>query len=243
MSSNMVNEQQLATYVNETRPRFEDLLGQMVTVPSISMDPARATDMRRMAELAIQYLTDLGAVAQIIETGGYPIISGGWTTGSQHPTITIYNHMDVQPAQEPEWKQEPFAFKNENGIYRGRGATDDKGPALSAMLGARFAIEQGLPINIRFLWELEEEIGSPHFADGLKNHVAVPCPDSVLVSDTIWIAKGCPAIPYGLRGLLGARLAEAGGSVPGPEVELRYLRRPQAELSRRAGHPPDEPIS
>ncbi len=206
MSSNMVNEQQLATYVNETRPRFEDLLGQMVTVPSISMDPARATDMRRMAELAIQYLTDLGAVAQIIETGGYPIVSGGWTTGAQHPTITIYNHMDVQPAQEPEWKQEPFAFKNENGIYRGRGATDDKGPALSAMLGARFAIEQGLPINIRFLWELEEEIGSPHFADGLKNHVAVPCPDSVLVSDTIWIAKGCPAIPYGLRGLLGARL-------------------------------------
>ena len=76
---------------------------------------------------------------------------------------------------------------------RGRGATDDKGPALSVLLGARFAIDQGLPINIRFLWELEEEIGSPHFAVGLRQRALVPCPDSVVVSDTIWIAKGQPA--------------------------------------------------
>src|SRR3972149_6296627 len=158
-TSNMVNKQQLQTYVNGARSRFEDMLGQMGGVRSISMDPSRAGDMRRMADLAVQYLTDLGADAQIVETGGYPIASGGWMTGVHHPTVTIYNHMDVQPAQELEWKQEPFAFKNENGMYRGRGATDDKGPALSALLGARFAIEQGLPINIRFLWELEEEIG------------------------------------------------------------------------------------
>jgi hypothetical protein len=142
----------------------------------------------------------------LVETGGYPIVSAGWMTGAHHPTVTIYNHMDVQPAQEPEWTQAPFAFKNENGLYHGRGATDDKGPALSALFGARYAIEQGVPINIRFLWELEEEIGSPHFAAGLKNREAIPRPDSVVVSDTIWIAKGKPAMPYGLRGLLGARL-------------------------------------
>ena len=70
--------------------------------------------------------------------------------------------------------QAPFAFKNENGMYHGRGATDDKGPALSALFGARYAIEQGVPINIRFLWELEEEIGSPNFAAGLKNREAIP---------------------------------------------------------------------
>jgi acetylornithine deacetylase/succinyl-diaminopimelate desuccinylase-like protein len=162
----MINDRQLKTFINETRSRFEELLGQMVQVPSISMDPSRAGDMRRMADLAVQYLTDLGADAQIVETGGYPLVSGGWMTGAQHPTVTIYNHMDVQPAQEPEWKQDPFVFRNEGGIYRGRGATDDKGPALSALFGARFAIEQGVPINIRFLWELEEEIGSPHFEAG-----------------------------------------------------------------------------
>ena len=201
-----INDRHLATYVTETRPGFEDLLGQMVEIPSISMDPAKAPDIRRMAECARQVLAGLGAEAQIVETGGYPIVSGGWITGAQHPTVTIYNHMDVQPAQEPEWKQAPFAFKNENGLYHGRGATDDKGPALSALFGARYAIEQGVPINVRFLWELEEEIGSPHFAAGMKNRAAIPRPDSVVVSDTIWLAKGKPAMPYGLRGLLGARL-------------------------------------
>jgi Acetylornithine deacetylase/Succinyl-diaminopimelate desuccinylase and related deacylases len=193
----MIDRTRLERYVTDSRPRFEDLLGQMVEIPSISMDPAKASDIRRMVDLARQVLTDLGAEVQIVETGGYPIVSGGWTTGAHHPTVTIYNHMDVQPAQEPEWTQAPFAFKNENGLYRGRGATDDKGPALSALFGARYAIEQGFQINVRFLWELEEEIGSPHFAAGLKNRTAIPRPDSVVVSDTIWLAKGKPAMPYG----------------------------------------------
>jgi acetylornithine deacetylase/succinyl-diaminopimelate desuccinylase-like protein len=208
----VVNQHSLDTYVADHRRLFEDLLGQMVEIPSISMDPAKAPDIRRMASFAQQVLTDSGAEATIVETGGYPIVSGGWTTGAHHPTVTVYNHLDVQPAQEPEWKQEPFAFKKEDGLYHGRGATDDKGPALAAMLGARYAIEQGVPINIRFLWELEEEIGSPHFAVGLKDHAAIPKPDSVVVSDTIWIAKGRPAMPYGLRGLLGARLTLRTGS-------------------------------
>jgi len=221
----------LDKYVLGSRRRFEDLLGQMVEIPSISMDPARSSDVRRMATVAAQVLTDLGVEARIVETGGYPIVSGGWMTGVHHPTATIYNHMDVQPAQEPEWKQEPFAFRNENGIYRGRGATDDKGPALSALLGARFAIEQGLPINIRFLWELEEEIGSPHFAAGLKDRVGIPRPDSVVVSDTIWIAKGRPAMPYGLRGLLGARLTLRTGSKDAHSgVTGGAARNPLAEL-------------
>lgn len=227
----MVNEGTLHTFVEGSRSRFEDLLGQMVEVPSISMDPSRATDVRRMAELAVQMLTDLGAEAQIVETSGHPIVSGGWTTGAHHPTVTIYNHLDVQPAQEPEWQQDPFAFKKENGIYRGRGATDDKGPALAAMFGARFAIDQGLPINIRFLWELEEEIGSPNFAAGLKNHAAIPRPDSVVISDTIWIANGRPAMPYGLRGLLGARLTLRTGTKDAHSgVTGGAARNPLAEL-------------
>jgi acetylornithine deacetylase/succinyl-diaminopimelate desuccinylase-like protein len=230
-----VNADQLDSYVAASRVRFEDLLGQMVEIPSISMDPANANDIRRMAIMAKQVLTDLGAEVQIVETGGYPIVSGGWTTSGHHPTVTIYNHMDVQPAQEPEWKQEPFAFKNENGMYRGRGATDDKGPALSALLGARFAVEQGLPVNIRFLWELEEEIGSPHFAAGLKNRAGIPRPDSVVVSDTIWIAKGRPAMPYGLRGLIGARLTLRTGSKDAHSgVTGGAARNPLAELMELA---------
>lgn len=201
----MVDERRIQSFVKAIRPRYEDFLAQMVQVPSVSMDPARASDMRRMAALAAACLREVGAEATIVETGGYPLVSGGWTVGAQCPTVAIYNHLDVQPAQEPEWKRQPFTFKKEGGLYHGRGATDDKGPALAALFGALCAIDQGVPLNIRFLWELEEEIGSPHFATALNNRKAIPPPDSVVVSDTIWIAKDRPAVPYGLRGLLGAR--------------------------------------
>jgi len=227
----MATQQQLEAYVNDRRAQYEDLLGRMVEIPSISMDPSRTNDIRRMADMAAQVLAQMGAESRIVETGGYPIVSGGWTAGAQYPTVTIYNHLDVQPAQEPEWRQEPFAFKCEDGMYHGRGATDDKGPALSALFGARFAIDQGLPINIRFLWELEEEIGSPHFATGLKQRAEVPRPDSVVVSDTIWIAKDRPAMPYGLRGLIGARLSLRTGSKDAHSgVTGGAARNPLAEL-------------
>ena len=81
-----------------------------------------------------------------------------------------------------------------------------KGPALTALLAARYAVEQGARLNIRFLWELEEEIGSPNFPDVLQQSDSVPRSDSVLVSDTIWLARDRPAIPCGLRGLLAARI-------------------------------------
>lgn len=202
----------LLQYLADNRSRFEDLLGSMVEVPSVSMDPERVKDVRRMAELGAQILKDFGAEAQVIETGGHPLVSGGWTTGAKHPTVTIYNHLDVQPAQEPEWKQDPFAFLKDDGIYHGRGTTDDKGPALTALLAAKFAIDQGLPLNIRFLWELEEEIGSPHFAKTLRNRDAIPKPDSVVISDTIWISNDQPAIAVGLRGLLAVRCSLVTGS-------------------------------
>src|SRR4026207_2154303 len=227
----MTMQHQLEVYVRENRKRFEDLLGQMVNIPSISMDPAKANDMRRMATLARQVLSDAGAEAQTAETGGSPFVSAGWMPGAHYPTVTVYNHIDVQPAQEPEWQRDPFVFQNEGGIYRGRGANDHKGPALSVLFGARFAIDQGVPINIRFLWELEEEIGSPHFGVGLKQRAEVPCPDSVVVSDTIWIAKGQPAMPYGLRGLIGARLSLRTGSKDAHSgVTGGAARNPLAEL-------------
>ena len=129
---------------------------------------------------------------------------GLWATTTQRSPF--YNHLDVQPADEPEWLHHPFTFEKESDRYRGRGTTDDKGPALTALFAARYAIDEKLPLNIRFLWELEEEIGSPNFAEVLRQPELVPRSDSVLVSDTIWVAKQRPAIPCGLRGLLSARM-------------------------------------
>ena len=196
----------LESYIRSVRPQFEDMLGHAVEIPSVSSDPARRKDMARMATVAAQYGRSLGARVRTVTTKGYPVVSGGWQVGKQYPTLTIYNHLDVQPAQEPEWKQDPFIFRKQRDTYRGRGTTDDKGPALAALLAARYAVEQGVALNIRFLWELEEEIGSPNFQDALDQRSAVPRPDSVLVSDTIWVSRQRPAISTGLRGLLGARL-------------------------------------
>jgi acetylornithine deacetylase/succinyl-diaminopimelate desuccinylase-like protein len=120
--------------------------------------------------------------------------------------VTIYNHLDVQPANEPQWKREPFVFHNENDRYFGRGTTDDKGPALSALFGVRQALQANIPINVQFIWELEEEIGSPNFEHFMKANASRLRTDSILVSDTIWIARGKPAVAYGLRGLAPFRL-------------------------------------
>jgi acetylornithine deacetylase/succinyl-diaminopimelate desuccinylase-like protein len=224
-------DEQLNSYIQSNRRKFEDALGQLVEVPSVSMDPERAADMQRAATLASQLLHDLGAEAQVIQTKGHPIVAGGWTVDPSFPMVTVYNHLDVQPAQEPEWRQSPFAFKNEQGLYQGRGATDDKGPALSALLGARYALDQGAKLNIRFLWELEEEIGSPNFADALSDQAIFPKPDSVVVSDTIWISKSQPAMAYGLRGLLAVKLSLRTGTV-GAHSGLTggAARNPLAEL-------------
>src|SRR6266849_6154687 len=123
-----------------------------------AVSPAR---LRRGAAVAVEYLTTLGTQATIVETGGHPLVVGGWIGNPAWPTVAVYNHLDVQPAIEPEWTREPFKFAVEGEHYYGRGATDDKGPALTALLAARYAVEHGVRLNIQFVWELEEEIGSP----------------------------------------------------------------------------------
>ena len=196
----------LDRHIKQSRPRFEEWLGRLVEVPTVSMDPARREDVRRGAGVAVGYLKELKADAALVETGGHPMVVGGWVRNPAWPTVTVYNHLDVQPAMEPEWTREPFKFSVHGDHYYGRGTTDDKGPALTALLAAHYAVEQNLPLNIQFLWELEEEMGSPHFAKGLKGAAWLRSPDSVVVSDTIWLAGGRPAAPYGLRGNLAARL-------------------------------------
>lgn len=189
-------------YITNSRQEFETLLGGLVEIPSISADPEQRDSIVKAAGLAAQYLQDFGATVEMVETPGNPVIMAKMLTDSGNPTITIYNHIDVQPAQEPEWIREPFSFRVEGDQYFGRGCTDDKGPALTALFAARYAIGAGVPINIHFIWELEEEIGSPnfeHFIDRKRSELAT---DSVLVSDTVWLSRNIPAIPYSLRGML-----------------------------------------
>ena len=219
-------------YLASIRERFEDRLAHMVEIPTVSMVPDHRPDIERGARAAAELLRECGAEAEVVPTGGNPVIVGTFVAGAGHPTVTIYNHMDVQPAQEPEWKQEPFRFRKEDGRYFGRGSTDDKGPALTALYAARHAREEGVPLNIRFVWEMEEEIGSPHFEEFLLKRLPGLRTDSVLVSDTIWLARGTPAIPYGLRGMKPARLVlRTGGKDAHSGLTGGAARNPIAELA------------
>ena len=222
-------------YVAGIRGEFEDRLCQLVEIPTVSMDPAHKPDIARGAQAAVELLRECGATsAESVPTSGNPVVVGEFKTGNpSHPTLTIYNHMDVQPAQEPEWKQEPFKFRKDGDRYFGRGSTDDKGPGITALFAARYAADNRFPLNIRFVWEFEEEIGSPHFEEFIKNKLPSLGTDSVLVSDTIWLSADKPAIPYGLRGMQPARLVlRTGGKDAHSGLTGGAARNPIGELAQ-----------
>ena len=148
----------LFDFARRHRGEFETLLAEFVAVPTVSADPAHRGDIARGAELAATTLRRFGADVRLYQVeGGSPVLHAVFGNDPGRPTVTVYNHMDVQPASketEP-WATDPFVFTKKGDTYFGRGTTDDKGPALSALYGAKAALEAGVPVNIRFLWELE----------------------------------------------------------------------------------------
>jgi acetylornithine deacetylase/succinyl-diaminopimelate desuccinylase-like protein len=201
----------LLSLVDARRPAFARDLGTLVSIPSVSAQKSHRADIDRCAAAACDLVRAHGGTAEMFATARHPVVVGEIgpaEKGTRVPTLVLYNHLDVQPAEEGQdgWTRAPFAFAEENGRWFGRGSTDDKGPAVTALHAASLARDEGVPVRVRFVWELEEEIGSPSFAGFLAEHGARFAPDSVLVSDTIWLAEGKPAVPYALRGLAGALL-------------------------------------
>lgn len=228
--------------VSELRAEFEQQLAALVDIPSVSMEPDRQGEMERCVIAATQLLEAAGARTYRVETGGLPLLVGSLVGDPAWPTVALYAHLDVQPATPEGWTSEPFRMTRDGDRYLGRGATDDKGPLLTQLFGARLAIEQGVPLNYLFLWESEEEIGSPGFATGLKSVLAGDPASgrpalragSAVASDTIWVGAGRPTISYGLRGLAGLTVrlrtgtrdvhsGTTGGAARNPVGELAQL--------------------
>lgn len=226
----------LEQFITEHKARFESQLSELVSIPTVSADPAHAADIARGAEYAAALLEEAGLRARIVPTGGYPVIYGETNGDPTWPAVTLYNHIDVQPAAREEWQSDPFKLKIHDDRYFGRGATDDKGPALTALAAIKHAHTQGLPLNFKVIWELEEEIGSPHFEEFLQKEGGQLATDSVVISDTIWIKNDTPAIPYGLRGLITFEITLATG-----EQDVHsglaggVARNPIGELARLLG--------
>jgi acetylornithine deacetylase/succinyl-diaminopimelate desuccinylase-like protein len=223
----------LTNFARENRSRFEGLLRDFVECQTVSVDPAKKAAIADGVKLAVETIRAFSGTPSVHQSGGNPIVSGAWGSDPSRPTVTVYNHLDVQPASketEP-WETDPFVFTKKGDRYFGRGTTDDKGPALTALFGAKAAVDAGVPVNVRFLWEFEEEIGSPSFAKSVGEAGDALATDSVIVSDTIWIARGKPASPAGLRGLQGLLFTlETGTTDQHSGVTGGAARNPIAEL-------------
>jgi acetylornithine deacetylase/succinyl-diaminopimelate desuccinylase-like protein len=228
---NGFSKESLQKYARDSRAEFEKILGKIVAIPTVSSESPRKGEVRRGADFAVGLLESFGAKAKLYETKGHPMVYGRFDRGESFPTVTVYNHLDVQPAETPDWKTPSFQFVKQGDKYFGRGTTDDKGPAMTALFGARYAFQNGAPVNIHLLWELEEEIGSPHFEETIKAQANDFATDSVVVSDTVWVSRSRPAQPAGLRGLQGFRLTiktgetdqhsgTAGGAARNPVTEI-----------------------
>jgi acetylornithine deacetylase/succinyl-diaminopimelate desuccinylase-like protein len=231
-----LNRDQLFSFAKTNRQEYEELLKRFVEIPTVSVDPAHAEDIRAGIDLTVDTLRKYGGKVDVykIEKGN-PVVHGVFGASRNAPTVTVYNHIDVQPASketEP-WDTEPFVMTIKGDSYFGRGTTDDKGPALAALFGARAALEAGVPVNIQFLWEFEEEIGSPNFEKIITKAAPNLRTDSVVVSDTVWVSRNRPANSAGLRGLMGFLLRLETGTVDTHSGEVGgAARNPIGELMR-----------
>lgn len=197
-------------FINDNKQRFLDELLDLLRVPSISADPAYAGDVRKTAEVIADRMKEAGAEnVEICETEGYPIVYGDKILDASLPTVLVYGHYDVQPADPIElWDSpafEPVVKKTElhpDGAIFARGACDDKGQMYMHLKAFEAMMQTNeLPCNVKFMIEGEEEVGSANLATFVKNNKEKLAADVILVSDTGMLANDVPSITTGLRGL------------------------------------------
>lgn len=200
-------DQLIEDYIEQALPTFQEQLIELIKIPSISNDPDHKDDTYKILEAIGEIIKGYGFQTNIIETKGNPCFVATLETDPTKPWLMVYNHMDVQPAKEPQWVSEPFTPLVDNGKIIGRGSTDDKGPALTILHAINFLKENGFDMpNIQVVYETEEEIGSLNFGSFLDdNQALLKKPESILVSDTIFEGTS-PAITYQLKGMQRADL-------------------------------------
>jgi acetylornithine deacetylase/succinyl-diaminopimelate desuccinylase-like protein len=209
----------LIGHVRANRDRYLDELKAWIAVPSISAQPDHAADVRRSAEHAVARMAAAGlADTAVLETGGHPVAYGAWLAAPGAPTVLIYGHHDVQPADPLDlWRSPPFDAQVRDGKIYGRGAVDDKGQCLMhiAALEAHLRVNRKLPLNVKVVIEGEEEIGSPNFEAFLARERKRLACDLVVVSDTAVFAEDVPSLTTSLRGLVHWEI-----TVRGPASDL-----------------------
>ena len=185
--------------------------------PSVSTDPAHRDDVSACGQWVYEKFRSMGLNAAVHGTLGHPVIFARSEPVAGRPTVLIYGHYDVQPADPLDlWTTPPFEPSLVDGIITARGSADNKGQILPHILGVEAALAAGdLPVNVLFVVEGEEEIGSPNLGPFLRAHAEELRCDIVVISDTGMVAPGVPTLTYGLRGIGAIEVR-----VTGPAVDL-----------------------
>lgn len=206
-------------YALANQARFVSELQEFVRFPSVSARPENAGDIGRCAAWLANHLREIGMQrVMVAPTRGHPIVYAEWLEAPDRPTIIIYGHYDVQPADPlDQWQTPPFAAAVRGNYLYGRGASDDKGQMFAHLKALESCLRAAgrLPVNVKCLFEGEEEIGSPNFALFLEQQRAGLEADVVVVSDNAMPSPDRPAITYAMRGALSLEL-----EVTGPESDL-----------------------
>lgn len=212
------------SYINDNKERFLNELFELLRIPSVSADPAYADDVKKTAEFVKLSLEKAGCdLVEIHQTAGHPIVYAEKFLDASLPTILVYGHYDVQPADPVElWDSPPFEpviKKTENhpdGAIYARGSCDDKGQMFMHVKAFEAMVASNeLPCNVKFMIEGEEEVGSVNLGTFCKENVDKLACDVVLISDTSVIANDVPSVTVGLRGLSYVEVA-----VTGPNKDL-----------------------
>ena len=190
-------------YIKEHEGRFLEELFALIRIPSISAKTEHKDDMQRCARYWQEHLQGLGVQAEVYQTAGNPIVYGEYIIDTSAPTVLVYGHYDVMPAEPLElWKSEPFEPEIRDGHIWARGADDDKGQSMTQIKGFETAKALGLlRCNVKFVLEGEEEIGSTHLEGFLTQYKDMLSADVILVSDTSMVSSEVPSLTSGLRGL------------------------------------------
>jgi len=206
-------------YARGRRAKFVSELKEFLRFPSVSSQPKLAGDVANCAKWLARHLNGIGLDrVRVIPTPGNPIVYASWLHAPGRPTLIIYGHYDVLPG-EPlrEWHTPPFTPTLKNGNLHARGAADDKGQLFSHVKALESYLKTGraLPVNVKCIFEGEEEIGSPHLTSFIVRNKRALRADAAVISDTRMLAPDRPAISYAQRGGLRAEL-----EVKGPPHEL-----------------------
>lgn len=206
----MTHLEKLDHYFKENREKHLEELNEFLRIPSISALSEHKADMQKAAEWLVQSFDEIGLEnVAIDETDGHPVVYADWLHAEDKPTILVYGHYDVQPVDPVElWDSAPFEPEIRDNKLFARGASDDKGQVFMHLKAVEALMKQTgkLPVNVKFLIEGEEEVGSPSLEKYILENKEKLAADIIVISDTGMQGPGQPAVCYGLRGLCGVQI-------------------------------------